>query len=101
MWTCINVYMYICINVHVYHCIHVYMDTRPHILINQVHLFYRGRLQTPAYSAGEESLDVVLLPPAEIPWKELAFRSVALCLERYLVDRERAVFGFHEANLYQ
>lgn len=70
----------------------------PHI--NQVHLFYRGRLQTPAYSAGEESLDVVLLPPAEIPWKELAFRSVALCLERYLVDRERAVFGFHEANLY-
>jgi ADP-ribose pyrophosphatase YjhB (NUDIX family) len=70
----------------------------PHI--NQVHLFYRGRLQTPAYSAGEESLDVLLLPPSEIPWKELAFRSVALCLEHYLLDRERAVFGFHEANLY-
>lgn len=69
----------------------------PHI--NQVHLFYRGRLQTPVYSAGEESLDVVLLPPSDIPWPELAFRSVTLCLERYLLDRERAIYGFHEAEL--
>lgn len=69
----------------------------PHI--NQVHLFYRGRLHTPAYSAGEESLEVVLLPPSDIPWKELAFRSVTLCLERYLLDRERAAYGFHEADL--
>ena len=70
----------------------------PHI--NQVHLFYRGRLLAPDFSAGEESLEVVLLPPSEIPWNELAFRSVALCLEHYLLDRERDVFGFHEANLY-
>ena len=69
----------------------------PHI--NQVHLFYRGQLRTPHFSAGEESLEVCLLAPADIPWPELAFRSVALCLERYLRDREQCRFGFHEADL--
>jgi ADP-ribose pyrophosphatase YjhB (NUDIX family) len=69
----------------------------PHI--NQVHLFYRGRLESPEYAAGDESLAVTLLDPAEIPWGELAFRSVALCLERYLSDRSTGQFGFHETFL--
>lgn len=67
--------------------------------INQVHLFYRGRLKGPDYSAGDESLEVALLAPAEIPWESLAFRSVSLCLERYLSDRTAGNFGFHEAQL--
>ena len=54
--------------------------------INQVHLFYRGRLASPDYAAGEESLEVNLLRPDEIPWSDLAFRSVTLCLERYLIE---------------
>lgn len=67
--------------------------------INQVHLFYRGRLSSPDYSAGEESLEVALLSANEIPWPDLAFRSVALCLERYLDDRAAGRYGFHEAEL--
>lgn len=69
----------------------------PHI--SQVHLFYRGRLQSPNYAAGEESLEVALFQPEEIPWSELAFRSVSLCLERYLNDRRNGQFGFHETEL--
>ncbi|WP_434517108.1 NUDIX domain-containing protein [Dechloromonas sp. ARDL1] len=69
----------------------------PHI--NQVHLFYRGNLRTAEVMAGEESLEVRLIPPNEIPWDKLAFRSVRLCLERYLADRERQCYGFHEAVL--
>lgn len=69
----------------------------PHI--NQVHLFYRGQLRSPAFAAGDESLEVRLVFPSDIPWDELAFRSVTLCLEHYLADRENAHFGFHEANL--
>lgn len=69
----------------------------PHI--NQVHLFYRGNLRTPEVLAGEESLEVRLIPPDEIPWGELAFRSVNLCLERYLADRASQHYGFHEAVL--
>lgn len=67
--------------------------------IHQVHLFYRGRLPTPHHVAGEESLEVGLFAAADIPWKDLAFRSVKLCLERYLDDRQRGQFGFHEAEL--
>ena len=67
--------------------------------INQVHLFYRGRLANPAYAAGEESLEVVLVNEEDIPWHDLAFRSVALCLERYLIDRANGIYGFHEAEL--
>lgn len=69
----------------------------PHI--SQVHLFYRGQLRSPAFAAGDESLEVRLLAPADIPWNELAFRSVAFCLERYLADREHAHYGFHETDL--
>ncbi len=64
--------------------------------INQVHLFYRGNLPEPRFSAGEESLEVRLFLPNEIPWGELAFRSIRLCLETYLEDRKLGNFGFHE-----
>lgn len=67
--------------------------------INQVHLFYRGRLAKAAYAAGEESLEVALFSPEEIPWENLAFRSVALCLERFLADRADGKFNFHETHL--
>ena len=67
--------------------------------INQVHLFYRGRLTNPNYCAGDESLEVVLLDAEDIPWQDLAFRSVTLCLEHYLADRASGAFGFHESAL--
>lgn len=73
------------------------MVSIPHI--NQVHLFYRGRLTRAEYSAGEESLEVALVRPNEIPWHDLAFRSVSFCLERYLTDRAQGNFGFHESEL--
>lgn len=67
--------------------------------IHQVHLFYRGHLTEPEFSAGEESLEVALLAPSEIPWSDLAFRSVRICLEHYLSDRASGTFGFHEEAL--
>lgn len=67
--------------------------------INQVHLFYRGRLSSPDYLAGEESLEVGLYRAADIPWDDIAFRTVAYCLQHYLADRERGSFAFHESTL--
>ena len=67
--------------------------------INQVHLFYRGRLANETHAAGEESLEVGLVLPEDIPWKDMAFRSVTLCLERYLEDMSQGRFGFHESTL--
>jgi len=67
--------------------------------INQVHLFYRGRMPSPACAAGEESLEVGLFRADEIPWEALSFRSVRLCLEQFLADRQRGDFSFHERDL--
>lgn len=67
--------------------------------IHQVHLFYRGVLTSPRFGAGEESLEVALIGEADVPWDDLAFRSVKVCLERYFADRRRATFAFHTVDL--
>jgi len=67
--------------------------------INQVHLFYRGRLLDTDFAAGTESLETALFPEADIPWDELAFRSVTLCLKAYFADRRAGRFTFHEDDL--
>jgi ADP-ribose pyrophosphatase YjhB (NUDIX family) len=69
----------------------------PHI--NQVHLFYRGRLLDKLFAPGAESLETALFSEADIPWQDLAFRSVALCLKAYFSDRAAGRFAFHEDNL--
>ena len=66
--------------------------------INQVHLFYRGRLASADFSAGEESLEVALLHPDDIPWSEIAFRSVTHCLEHYLADTAKNKFSHQTKN---
>ncbi|HJW02150.1 MAG TPA: NUDIX hydrolase [Azospira sp.] len=69
----------------------------PHI--NQVHLFYRGTMPEARHDAGEESLETALLLESEIPWEDLAFRSVRFALERYFSDRRSGRFGLHSTDL--
>jgi ADP-ribose pyrophosphatase YjhB (NUDIX family) len=49
--------------------------------VGQVHFFYRARLLDLDFSPGEESLEVRLFHWDELPWDELAFRTVRLTLE--------------------
>lgn len=67
--------------------------------IHQVHAFHRARLLDLDFAPGDESLEVALFASDAIPWRELAFRTVSLCLERYLADAARGTFGLHEATL--
>jgi len=67
--------------------------------IDQVHLFYRGRLLDTDFAPGTESLETRLFAEADIPWDELAFRSVSLCLKAYFSDRRAGRFVFHEDDL--
>ncbi len=69
----------------------------PHI--DQVHIFYRGRLLEAEFAAGAESLETALFGEADIPWQALAFRSVALCLTSYFADRRRGHFTVHEEDM--
>ena len=67
--------------------------------VNQVHLFYRARLRDLEFRPGEESLEVALFEEAQIPWKEVAFRTVGLTLKYWFADRQRGSFGFHTEDI--
>ena len=67
--------------------------------ISQVHLFYRARLLDLDFGPGPESLEVRLFSEAEIPWDDIAFRSIHLTLRHFFEDRRRGSFGFHTADL--
>ncbi|MEG0860897.1 MAG: NUDIX hydrolase [Pseudomonas sp.] len=57
----------------------------PHI--NQVHVFFRAELADLDFAVGVESLEVRLFDESEIPWDELAFRTISRTLECYYRDR--------------
>ena len=67
--------------------------------VNQVHLFFRARLLDLEFRPGEESLDVALYEEAQIPWKEIAFRTVGLTLKHWFADRKAGAFGFHAEDV--
>jgi ADP-ribose pyrophosphatase YjhB (NUDIX family) len=63
--------------------------------IEQVHVFFRAELLDLEYGPGAESLEVRLFAEAEIPWQELAFRTVSQTLQLFFADRARGEFGMH------
>ena len=69
----------------------------PHI--SQVHAIYRARLLDLDFAPGAETLEVKLFTEAEIPWPELAFRTIAQSLRHYFEDRRTGSFDFHTSAL--
>ena len=67
--------------------------------VGQVHLFYRARLLSDRFDPGPETVEARLFAEAEIPWDEIAFRTVKETLERYFADRRADRFGFHTIDI--
>ena len=67
--------------------------------INQIYVMFRGTMLDLDFAAGTESLEVKLFGEAEIPWKELAFRTIKVTLEKYFADRKSGSFGFHMGDI--
>jgi hypothetical protein len=63
--------------------------------VGQVHLFYRARLLSDQFNPGYETIEARLFTEAEVPWDELAFRTVKETLAAYFADRRRGSFGLH------
>ena len=63
--------------------------------VGQVHFFYRARLEDTRFAPGPETIEARLFREDEIPWDDLAFRTVKLTLERYFADRRAGSFGIH------
>ncbi len=63
--------------------------------VGQVHLFYRARLLNELFQPGHETIEARLFSESDIPWDELAFRTVKETLICYFSDRRRGNFGVH------
>ncbi|GLS14234.1 MULTISPECIES: NUDIX hydrolase [Hydrogenophaga] len=67
--------------------------------VGQVHLYYRARLLSDRFNPGHETLEARLFTEAEIPWEEIAFRTVRETLIHYFADRRQGRFGFHTLDI--
>ena len=61
--------------------------------VGQVHLFYRARMTDTALDPGPETLEARLFHEHEVPWDEIAFRTVRETLQHFFACR-RAGQGY-------
>jgi ADP-ribose pyrophosphatase YjhB (NUDIX family) len=69
----------------------------PHV--DQVHLFFQARVIDLRFDPGPESLEVRLFTEADIPWDQLAFRTVEQTLRWYFEDRQAGAFGLRTTSI--
>ena len=70
------------------------------VRVGQVHLFYRARLLDDRFDPGHETIEARLFTEEEIPWEEIAFRTVREALEHFFEDRRRGSFDrVHELSI--
>ena len=63
------------------------------VRVGQVHLFWRARMVDTALDPGTETLEARLFLEHEIPWDEIAFRTVRETLQHYFECRRAGRFG--------
>jgi ADP-ribose pyrophosphatase YjhB (NUDIX family) len=67
--------------------------------VGQVHLFYRAALLSDRFDPGHETIEARLFNEQEIPWDEIAFRTVRETLLRYFEDRRKGRFEVHNIEV--
>lgn len=68
--------------------------------IGQVHMYFRARMLSLDLNPGPETIEARLFKEEEIPWDELAFRTVRTTLEHYFSDRKQQRFGLHVYDIH-
>ena len=63
--------------------------------VGQVHLYYRATLLSETFDPGHETLEARLFHEHEVPWEELAFKTVKETLRLFFADWRAGAFGFH------
>ncbi len=69
------------------------------VRVGQVHLFYRARLLSDIFAPGHETIEAKLFTEEEIPWDEIAFRTVRETLERFFEDRRQGEYRIHTVDI--
>jgi ADP-ribose pyrophosphatase YjhB (NUDIX family) len=69
----------------------------PHV--EQVHVFFRARMLGPELDPGPETLEARLFDESEVPWEQIAFRTVSQTLRWFFEDRRSGRYGLHTATI--
>jgi ADP-ribose pyrophosphatase YjhB (NUDIX family) len=69
------------------------------VRVGQVHIFYRARLLSEHFNPGHETIEARLFTEDQIPWDDIAFRTVKATLEHHFADRRAGHFGFHAFDI--
>ncbi len=69
------------------------------VRVGQIHMFYRARMLDTHLDPGPETIEARLFREDEVPWDEIAFRTVRETLQRFFEDRRRGSFGLHMADI--
>ncbi len=67
--------------------------------VGQVHLFYLAQLTHDRFDPGSETIEARMFREDEIPWDEIAFRTVKETLQWYFADRRQGTLGFHTGDI--
>jgi ADP-ribose pyrophosphatase YjhB (NUDIX family) len=73
------------------------MISLPHI--SQIYVMFRARLLDLDFGPGPESLEVRLFREDEIPWEDLAFRTIGRTLRNFFLDRRLGAFPTRVSTL--
>ena len=70
------------------------------VKVGQIHLFYRATLLSPEFNPGPETLEARLFHEHEVPWDDIAFRTVRETLQRFFEDRRLGrPFTLHSTDI--
>ena len=69
------------------------------VRVGQIHLFYRARMLDTTLKPGPETIEARLFHEHEIPWDQLAFRTVKTTLRHYFDCRLKGAFEFYCSDI--
>ncbi len=68
--------------------------------VGQVHFFFLADMQSEQLNPGHETMEARLFSEADIPWDDLAFKTVKETLRCFFADRAKGEFGFHTLTIH-
>jgi len=69
------------------------------VRVGQVHFFFRAQLTSDQFDPGHETMEARLFAEHEVPWDEIAFRTVKETLQHYFEDAKRKQFDLHQVDI--
>ncbi|MBC7940526.1 MAG: NUDIX hydrolase [Chitinophagaceae bacterium] len=70
------------------------------VRVGQVHLFYRARMLDTRLAPGPETIEARLFGEDEVPWDQIAFRTVRDTLQHFFSDRRAGAYGVHAGDIH-